>query len=80
VVDIRQWGVGDHQDIVCIEVVVKLIGGDEYTIKYFLNCGVMNLRFREDFAIKVNWSLHPKGVAFFLSFHHDYRISHDNVE
>jgi hypothetical protein len=37
--DIHQWKVGDHQDIVCIEVVAKLSGSDEYTIKYFLNWG-----------------------------------------
>jgi hypothetical protein len=41
------------------------------TVKYFLNHWVTNLRFRENFTDKVNWSLHPKGVAFFLSFHHD---------
>jgi hypothetical protein len=69
--DIRQWEVGDHQDVVCIEVMVKLPRSDEYTIKYFLNRWVTNLRFREDFTDEVNWSLHPKSVAFFLSFHHD---------
>jgi hypothetical protein len=37
--DIRQWEVGDHQDVVCIEVKVKLPGSDEYTVKYFLNVG-----------------------------------------
>jgi hypothetical protein len=31
----------------------------------------MNLRFSEDCADEVNWSLHPKSMAFFLSFHHD---------
>jgi hypothetical protein len=49
----------------------KLHGSDEYTIKYFLNHHVTNLRFGEDFADEVNRSLHPKGVAIFLSFHHD---------
>jgi hypothetical protein len=68
--DIRQWEVGDHQDIVCIEVVAKLPGSDEDTVKNFLNRRVMNLRFLEDFTDKVNWSLHSKSVAFFLSFHH----------
>jgi hypothetical protein len=58
--DIRQWKVGDHQDIVCIEVVAKLPGSDEYTVKYFLNRRVTNLRFREDFTDEVNWSLHAK--------------------
>jgi hypothetical protein len=71
--DVRQWEVGDHQDIVCIEVVTKLPGSDEYTVKYFLNRWVMNLRFREDFADEVDWSLHPEGVAFLLAFHHDCR-------
>jgi hypothetical protein len=51
--------------------VAKLPRSDEDTIKNFLNCRVMNLRFRKDFADEVNWSLHPKGVAFFLLFHHD---------
>jgi hypothetical protein len=69
--DIRQWEVGDNQDIVFIKVVVKLPGSDEYTVKYFLNCWVTNLRFREDFVDEVNWSLHPKGVAFLMVFHHD---------
>jgi hypothetical protein len=82
--DIRQWEVGDHQDIVCIEVVAKLPGSDEYTVKYFLNRWVTNLRFREDFADKVEWSLHPEGVALFLSFHHHCRTddvsSRDDVE
>jgi hypothetical protein len=64
--DIRQWKVGDHQDIVCVEIVAKLPGSDEYIIKYFLNCWVTNLRFREDFADEVDWSLHPEGVAFLL--------------
>jgi hypothetical protein len=71
--DIRQWEVGDHQDIVCIKVVAKLPESDEYIIKYFLNRWVTNLRFGEDFADEVNWLLHPKGVALFLSFHHDCR-------
>jgi hypothetical protein len=31
----------------------------------------MNLRFREDFADEVNWSLHPEYMAFLLAFHHD---------
>jgi hypothetical protein len=75
--DIRQLEVRDHQDIVCIEVVVKLPGSDEYTVKYFLNHWVTNLRFREDFANEVDWSLHPKGMVFILSFHHDCRT--DNV-
>jgi hypothetical protein len=71
--NIYQWEVGNHQDIVCIEVVAKLPGSDEYTVKYFLNRWVMNLRFTEDFADEVDWSLHPKGVAFLLAFHHDWR-------
>jgi hypothetical protein len=71
--DIRQWEVGDHQDIVCIEIVAKLPGSDEYSIKNFLNHWVTNLRFRENFGDEVNWSLHPEGVAFFLSFHYDCR-------
>jgi hypothetical protein len=33
----------------------------------------MNLRFRENFADEVDWSLHPEGVAFLLAFHHDCR-------
>jgi hypothetical protein len=69
--DVRQWEVGDHQDVVCIEVMAKLPGSDEYTVKYFLNHWVTNLRFRENLDDEVNWSLHPKSVAFFLSFHHD---------
>jgi hypothetical protein len=52
---------------------VKLTGSDEYIVKYFLNRWVTNLRFSEDFTDEVNWSLHPKGMAFFLSFHHDCR-------
>jgi hypothetical protein len=52
--------------------VANLPGSDEDTVKYFLNCQVMNLRFREDFADEENWSLHPKGVAFLLAFHHDF--------
>jgi hypothetical protein len=44
----------------------------------------MNLGFREDFADEVDWSLHPEGVAFFLSFHHNCRAdevsSHGDVE
>jgi hypothetical protein len=71
--DIHQWEVGDHQDIVCIDVVVKLPRSDEYTVKYFLNRWVMNLRFREDFADEVDWSLHLKGMVFLLEFHHDCR-------
>jgi hypothetical protein len=71
--DISQWEVKDHQDIVCIEVVVKLPGCDKYTVKYFLNCWVMNLRFKEDFADEVDWLLHPEGMAFLLAFHHDSR-------
>jgi hypothetical protein len=82
--DICQWEVRDHQDIVCIEVLAKLPGGDEYIVKYFLNHWVMNLRFREDFADEVDWSLHPEGVAFLLAFHHDCRddevSSHGDVE
>jgi hypothetical protein len=82
--DVRQFKVGDHQDIVCIKIVAKLPGSDEYTIKYFLNCWVTNLRLREDFADKVNRSLHLEGVAFFRSFHHDCRTddvsSCDDVE
>jgi hypothetical protein len=82
--DIRQWEVGDHQDVVCIEVMAKLPESDEYTIKYFLNHWVTNLIFREDFADEVDWSLHPEDVAFFLSFHHDCRTddlsSRGNVE
>jgi hypothetical protein len=31
--DIRQWEVGDHQDIICIEIMVKLPRSDEYTVK-----------------------------------------------
>jgi hypothetical protein len=53
--------------------VVKLSGSDEYTVKYFLNYWVTNLRFREDFTDEVDWSLHPEGVAFLLTFHHDCR-------
>jgi hypothetical protein len=68
--DIRQWEVRDHQDIVCIKIVAKIPESDEYTIKYFLNHWVKNLRFREDFADEVNCSLDPEGVAFFLLFHH----------
>jgi hypothetical protein len=45
--------VRDHQDIVCIEVVTKLPGRDEYIVKYFLNHCVTNLRFREDFADEI---------------------------
>jgi hypothetical protein len=75
--DIRQWEVGDHQNIVCIEVVARLPRSDEDTVKYFFYCWVTNLRFREDFADEVNRSLHPKGVVFFLSFHHDCRT--DNM-
>jgi hypothetical protein len=71
--DIRQWKVGDHQDIVRIEIVAKLPRSDEYTVKYFLNRWVTNLRFREDFADKVDWSLRPEGVAFLLAFHNDCR-------
>jgi hypothetical protein len=63
---------------------MKFPGGDEYTIKYFWNRWVTHLRLREDFADEVDWSLHPEGVAFFLSFHHDCCTddvsSHDNVE
>jgi hypothetical protein len=44
--DIRQLEFGDHQDIVCIEVVVKLPGSDEYTVTYFLNRRVTKLTFR----------------------------------
>jgi hypothetical protein len=68
---IRQWEVRDHQDIVCIEIMAKLRGSDEYTVKYFQNRWVMNLRFRENFADEVDWSLHPEGVAFLLAFHHN---------
>jgi hypothetical protein len=71
--DIRQWEVGDHQDIVYVEIVTKFSGSDEYTVKYFLNRWVTNLRFREDFDDEVDWSLHPEGVAFLLAFHHDCR-------
>jgi hypothetical protein len=82
--DIRQWEVEDHQDIVCIKVVAKLPGSDEYTVKYFLNHWVTNLRFREDFADEVHWSLHPKSMAFLLAFYHDCRAdnmsSHDDIE
>jgi hypothetical protein len=53
--DIRQWEVGDHQDIVGVEILAKLPGSDEYTVKYFLNCWVTKLRFREDFDDKVDW-------------------------
>jgi hypothetical protein len=53
--------------------VVKPPGSDEDTIKNFLNRQVTNPRFGKDFTDEVNWSLHPKGVAFFLSFHHDCR-------
>jgi hypothetical protein len=31
--DIRQWEVEDHQDIVCVEIMAKLPGSDEYTVK-----------------------------------------------
>jgi hypothetical protein len=72
--DIYQWEVEDHQNAVCIEVIAKVSGSDEYTVKYFLNRWVTNLRFREDFTDEVDWSLNPEGMAFFLSFHHDCRI------
>jgi hypothetical protein len=55
-------------------IVVKLPGSDEYTIKNFLNHWVMNLTFREDLVDKVDWSLHPEGVAFLLAFHHHCRV------
>jgi hypothetical protein len=73
--DIRQWEVGDHQDIVCIEVVANLPRSDEYAVKYFLTHQVTNLRFREDFTDEVNRSLHPEGVALLLSFHYDCRAN-----
>jgi hypothetical protein len=57
------------------QIVAKLPESDEYTVKNFLNRRVTNLRFREDFTDEVNWSLHPRGVAFFLSFHHDCRAN-----
>jgi hypothetical protein len=25
--------VGDHQDVICVEIMAKLLGGDEYTIE-----------------------------------------------
>jgi hypothetical protein len=31
--DILHWEVGDHQDIVWVEIIAKLPGGDEYIIK-----------------------------------------------
>jgi hypothetical protein len=52
--DIRQWEVRDHPDIVCIEIVAKLPGSDEYTVKNFFNRWVTNLRYREDFADEVD--------------------------
>jgi hypothetical protein len=82
--DIRQWEVRDCHDIVCIKVVAKLPRSDEYSVKYFLNRWVTNLRLIEDFANKVNWSLQPKGMAFLLSFHQDCRADdmscHGDVE
>jgi hypothetical protein len=67
-----------------LKVVDKLPGSDEYAVKYFLNHWVTILRFREDFVDEVNWSLHPEGVAFFLSFNHDCRTddvsNHGDVE
>jgi hypothetical protein len=69
--DIRQWKVREHQDTVCIKIVVKLPGSDEYTVKNFLDHWVANLRVREDFADEVDWSLDSKKVAFLLTFHHD---------
>jgi hypothetical protein len=31
--NIRQWEISDHRDVVCIKVVVKLPGGDEYSVE-----------------------------------------------
>jgi hypothetical protein len=73
--DICQWEVVDHQDIECLEIVAKLPGSNEYTVKNFLNRWVANLRFREDFTDEVDWSLHPEGMAFFVSFYHDCRTN-----
>jgi hypothetical protein len=28
-----KWEISDHQDVVCIEVVAKLLGGDEYSVE-----------------------------------------------
>jgi hypothetical protein len=31
--NIYQWEISDHRDVVCVEVVVKLPGGDEYSVE-----------------------------------------------
>jgi hypothetical protein len=31
--NIRQWEISDHSDVVCVEIVVKLPEGDEYSIE-----------------------------------------------
>jgi hypothetical protein len=31
--DIRQWEVGDHQDVVCVEIMATFPGDDEFTVK-----------------------------------------------
>jgi hypothetical protein len=31
--NIRQWEISDNRDLVCIETVAKLPGGDEYSVK-----------------------------------------------
>jgi hypothetical protein len=31
--DIHQWQVNDYQDVVCIKIMVKLPGGEEYIVE-----------------------------------------------
>jgi hypothetical protein len=31
--DIRQWEISDHRDVVCVEIMAKLLRGDKYTVE-----------------------------------------------
>jgi hypothetical protein len=31
--DIPQWKIGDHQDVICVKIMAKLLGGDECTVE-----------------------------------------------
>ena len=59
----------DHHRV-AIEVVPKLVRGDEHGVEKLLNFQIVGLRVGEDLADEVHQPLDLEGVTLLLPFHH----------
>jgi len=71
--NVPQRELGDHSDLVILEVVAELARRNQDDVQQLLDLRIMSLGFIENLADEVYWTLHLIGVPGLLTFDHNGR-------